>query len=214
MAWRDDSRSLRREAERVIVDQFDGLMPVERRGRFRAYFWRASGEVPGQLMTQSVISGLPIDAMQKDHSITVFALAAGLKGPPQAGVRFGVSALRAKAIPRALDCGHRGLGVRQSNIHPYLFERSLYLGQNIPIGGTAHQAGTLRFGSDPAQSVLDLNCKAHLIDNLYVPDASFFPSIGAANPTLTIIKNAARRRPHRSSIRMMGINFKSSTNDQ
>ena len=39
----------------------------------------------------------------------------------------------------------------------------------------------------PASSVLDLNCKAHRLDNLYVADSSFFPSIGAVNPTLTII---------------------------
>jgi choline dehydrogenase-like flavoprotein len=82
------------------------------------------------------------------------------------------------------------------DIHPHLFDRSLYLGQNIPIGGTAHQAGTLRFGTDPAQSVLDVNCKAHELDNLYVTDASFFPSIGAVNPTLTIIANALRVADH------------------
>ena len=68
----------------------------------------------------------------------------------------------------------------------------MYLGQNIPIGGTAHQAGTLVFGNDPMRSVLDTDCKAHGIDNLYVTDASFFPSIGAVNPTLTIIANALR----------------------
>jgi choline dehydrogenase-like flavoprotein len=77
-------------------------------------------------------------------------------------------------------------------IHPRLLDRTLYLGKNIPIGGTAHQAGTLRFGPDPATSVLDLDCKAHELDNLYVTDASFFPSIGAVNPTLTIIANALR----------------------
>jgi choline dehydrogenase-like flavoprotein len=76
--------------------------------------------------------------------------------------------------------------------HSVLVERSLYLGKGIPIGGTAHQAGTARFGTDPATSVLDLDCKAHDIDNLYVADASFFPSIGAVNPTLTIIANALR----------------------
>ena len=75
---------------------------------------------------------------------------------------------------------------------PVLFKRGLYLGKDIPIGGTAHQAGTLRFGTDPATSVLDLDCKAHELDNLYVTDASFFPSIGAVNPTLTIIANALR----------------------
>ena len=76
--------------------------------------------------------------------------------------------------------------------HPILLNRSLYFGLNIPIGGTAHQAGTARFGTDPASSVLDLDCKAHELDNLYVADASFFPSIGAVNPTLTIIANALR----------------------
>jgi choline dehydrogenase-like flavoprotein len=85
--------------------------------------------------------------------------------------------LRAK-LERALN----GTGA-----HAKLLERSLYLGKNIPLGGTAHQAGTLRFGKDPASSVLDLNCKAHELDNLYVTDASFFPSIGAVKPTLTII---------------------------
>ncbi len=77
-----------------------------------------------------------------------------------------------------------------------LLERSLYLGKNIPLGGTAHQAGTARFGPDPATSVLDLDCKAHELDNLYLADASFFPAIGAVNPTLTIIANALRVADH------------------
>ena len=84
----------------------------------------------------------------------------------------------------------------KAGAHPVLLERSLYLGKNIPIGGTAHQAGTCRFGTDPASSVLDLNCKAHEVDNLYVTDASFFPSIGSVNPTLTIIANALRVAEH------------------
>ena len=83
-----------------------------------------------------------------------------------------------------------------ADAHPVLMERNLYLGKDIPIGGTAHQAGTARFGSDPASSVLDLHCKAHELDNLYVTDASFFPSIGAVNPTLTIIANALRVADH------------------
>jgi len=80
----------------------------------------------------------------------------------------------------------------KAGAHPVLLEHSLYLGNDIPIGGTAHQAGTARFGADSATSVLDLNCKTHELDNLYVVDASFFPSIGAVNPTLTIIANALR----------------------
>jgi len=77
--------------------------------------------------------------------------------------------------------------------HPHhLLPRSLYLGKNIPIGGTAHQCGTVRFGADPAASALDTNCKAHDLDNLYVVDGSFFVSSGAVNPALTIIANALR----------------------
>jgi choline dehydrogenase-like flavoprotein len=82
--------------------------------------------------------------------------------------------------------------LRNSGSAPVLFERNLYFGKNIPLGGTAHQAGTARFGVDPQTSVLDLDCRAHELDNLYVADASFFPSIGAVNPTLTLIANAIR----------------------
>ena len=66
----------------------------------------------------------------------------------------------------------------------------------IPLAGCAHQAGTCRFGADPAASVLDANCKAHELDNLYVVDTSFFPSIGAVNPALTAMANALRVGDH------------------
>jgi choline dehydrogenase-like flavoprotein len=96
-----------------------------------------------------------------------------------------------------MEAQHRLRGKLKSmceglDIHAHLFDRTLYLGKDTPISGTAHQAGTLRFGRDPSTSVLDTDCKAHGIDNLYVTDASFFPSIGAVNPTLTIIANALR----------------------
>ena len=77
-----------------------------------------------------------------------------------------------------------------------LFGRSLYLKKIIGLDGVSHQAGTLRFGTDPKRSVLDVNCKAHDLDNLYVTDSSFFPSVGATNPTLTIIANALRVADH------------------
>jgi choline dehydrogenase-like flavoprotein len=44
--------------------------------------------------------------------------------------------------------------------------------------------------------VLDANCKAHDLDNVYVVDTSFFPSIGAVNPSLTAIANALRVADH------------------
>jgi len=72
----------------------------------------------------------------------------------------------------------------------------IYLSKDIPLAGVAHQVGTARFGNDPSTSVLDTNCKAHEIDNLYVVDGSFFPSIGAVNPSLTIMANALRVGDH------------------
>jgi choline dehydrogenase-like flavoprotein len=86
--------------------------------------------------------------------------------------------------------------LKDLGLHDHLMSRSLYLGKNIPIGGTAHQAGTTRFGRDAKTSALDLNCKAHDLDNLYVVDASFFVSIAAVNPSLTIIANALRVGDH------------------
>ena len=94
--------------------------------------------------------------------------------------------LKAKLIGMLLGANARAL----------VLKRRLYLGKNIPIGGTAHQAGTARFGVDARTSVLDTNCKAHELDNLYIADASCFPSIGAVNPTLTIIANALRVADH------------------
>ncbi|MGW1620086.1 GMC oxidoreductase [Streptomyces sp. NPDC002172] len=78
----------------------------------------------------------------------------------------------------------------------HLLSHSIYLHKGMPIGATAHQAGTVRFGTDPASSALDVNCKAHDLDNLYVVDTSFFPSIGAVNPSLTAIANALRVGDH------------------
>jgi choline dehydrogenase-like flavoprotein len=66
----------------------------------------------------------------------------------------------------------------------------------MPLQSVGHQCGTCRFGEDPATSVLDLHCRTHDIDNLYVVDGSFFPSSSGVNPTLTIIANALRVGDH------------------
>ena len=71
-----------------------------------------------------------------------------------------------------------------------------YLGGRLGISAVAHQNGTVRFGTDPASSALDLNCKMHELDNLYVVDSGFFVSSTAVNPTLTIIANALRVADH------------------
>jgi choline dehydrogenase-like flavoprotein len=78
----------------------------------------------------------------------------------------------------------------------HLFSKHAYMKNEIPVAGCAHQAGTCRFGEDAATSVLDRTCRAHELDNLYVVDTSFFPSIGAVNPALTAMANAMRVGDH------------------
>jgi choline dehydrogenase-like flavoprotein len=92
--------------------------------------------------------------------------------------------------------GQRRCSIHGNDCHQGLFARSLYVGQRIPLAGVAHQNGTIRFGRDPRTSALDATCKAHELDNLYVVDASFFPSSGAVNPALTIMANALRVGDH------------------
>jgi len=88
-----------------------------------------------------------------------------------------------KSLLKEIDCTH-------------VIPRQLFVGQRIPLAGVAHQNGTIRFGRDPRTSALDVNCKAHELENLYVVDASFFPSSGAVNPALTIMANALRVGDH------------------
>jgi choline dehydrogenase-like flavoprotein len=106
--------------------------------------------------------------------------------------------------------GHRRLIVRLKDLmrqqticpehghecHQGMFARNLYVGQRIPLAGVAHQNGTVRFGRDPKTSALDVHCRAHDLDNLYVVDGGFFPSSAAVNPALTIMANALRVGDH------------------
>jgi choline dehydrogenase-like flavoprotein len=138
---------------------------------------------------------MPFEEMAR-HSMDFWLSSEDLPRPDNR-IRYDGERVVLDLAPNNLEA-HRRLRTKLEHIlsaagaTPVLLERSLYFGQNVPIGGTAHQAGTARFGRDPATSVLDLDCKAHELDNLYLVDASFFPSIGAVNPTLTIIANALR----------------------
>jgi choline dehydrogenase-like flavoprotein len=82
------------------------------------------------------------------------------------------------------------------DMHDHLIPRALFVGQRIPLAGVAHQNGTVRFGRDPHTSALDVHCRAHDVDNLYVVDGSFFCSSAAVNPALTIAANALRVGDH------------------
>ena len=80
--------------------------------------------------------------------------------------------------------------------HQRIIHRWSVLSEQIPLAGIAHNCGTVRFGTDPASSALDVYCRAHDLDNLYVVDTSFFPSSSAVNPSLTAMANALRVGDH------------------
>ena len=90
----------------------------------------------------------------------------------------------------------RACGIHGHDCHQGLFARNLFVGQRIPLAGVAHQNGTIRFGQDARTSALDVHCRSHEVENLYVVDASFFPSSGAVNPALTVMANALRVADH------------------
>jgi choline dehydrogenase-like flavoprotein len=96
---------------------------------------------------------------------------------------------------RQLQGKLKGL-IREADCNEDLIPIKLFVGEQIPLAGVAHQNGTIRFGRDPKTSALDVHCKAHDLDNLYVVDGSFFPSSGAVNPALTIMANALRVGEH------------------
>ena len=100
------------------------------------------------------------------------------------------------------------LTYRQNNLRPHeeLVARTKGMLKRAGFGpvvkhslgtrNTTHQCGTMCFGTDPRRSVLDPFCRAHDVPNLFVVDASFFPSSAAVNPGLTIIAQALRVADH------------------
>lgn len=98
---------------------------------------------------------------------------------------------RWKGILKEIGCGCHI--VPQAN---YFTPKSGYFTTKMPMHSLGHQVGTCKFGQDAKTSVLNLDCRAHDLENLYVVDGSFFVSSGAVNPTLTIIANALRVGDH------------------
>ena len=96
-----------------------------------------------------------------------------------------------KGLLAPIPCDVHGV-----SCHEGVVPMRAYIGKRIPLAGVAHQNGTIRFGRDPKTSALDVNCRAHEVDNLYVVDGSFFPSSSAVNPALTIMANALRVADH------------------
>ncbi len=144
--------------------------------------------------------GLALDVMAK-HSLDFWMTSEDLPDPDNRVLVDRQGNITLAYTENNLDA-HRRLAAKLKSMlnhigcEDHLLPTHLYLGKKIPVAGTAHQCGTARFGRDPKTSVLDVNCKAHDLDNLYVVDAGFFVSSSAVNPSLTIIANALRVGEH------------------
>jgi len=148
----------------------------------------------------AVVPGMTLDLMAK-HSLDFWLTSEDLPDPDNRVTLDRDGNIVLSYTPNN-GAGHKRLIRRLEHLlqhldmHPHLVPRNLFVGNRIPLAGVAHQNGTIRFGRDPRTSALDVNCKAHDLDNLYVVDGSFFPSSGAVNPALTIMANALRVGDH------------------
>lgn len=145
------------------------------------------------------LPGMSIEQLQ-EHTIDFFLTAEDLPDPENrielradGGIRVRYTPNNTEAYDRlhAKLVGILGEVERRAGRRP-----PEILSSRLGVSGVSHQNGTLRLGVDPRTSVLDVNCKAHDVDNLYVVDGSFFPSSSAVNPSLTIMANAMRVADH------------------
>lgn len=93
----------------------------------------------------------------------------------------------AEMLYRELRIMMRHLGARAHHV---------FTSKPMGLSAVAHQAGTCRMGDDPYSSVVDGNLRSWDVPNLYVVDASVFPSVGAVNPALTVMALALRAGSH------------------
>jgi choline dehydrogenase-like flavoprotein len=147
-----------------------------------------------------IVPGFTLDLMAQ-HSLDFWLTSEDLPDPNNRVTLTQQGAIMLNYTPTNVE-GHKRLQAKLKSLLKHinctedLLHINAYIGKRIPLAGVAHQNGTIRFGHDPKTSALDLNCKAHDVDNLYVVDGSFFPSSGAMNPALTIMANALRVGDH------------------
>jgi choline dehydrogenase-like flavoprotein len=162
------------------------------------------GNVDGNVLAQGaprLVPGMTLDAMAA-HAVPFWMTTEDLPARENRVTVDRDGTIRLAYAPNNEE-GHRRLAAKLKGLlkhiecdHEHLIPLQAYVPGRIPLAGVAHQNGTIRFGHDPETSALDVNCKAHELDNLYVVDGSFFPSSSAVNPALTIMANALRVGDH------------------
>ncbi len=145
---------------------------------------------PALLHAQQPLLPIPASAWTASHSVDWWLTTEDLPDPDNRVTLDPDGGIRLYWNPKNRESHQRLCRKWRQILHQVGFFAVFF--QPMDISATAHQVGTCHFGKDPTTSVLDPFCKAHDLDNLYVVDASFMPSISAVNPSLTIIANALR----------------------
>ncbi|HXJ35429.1 MAG TPA: GMC family oxidoreductase [Candidatus Eisenbacteria bacterium] len=162
------------------------------------------GNIDGNVLRQGaprVVPGMTLELMAQ-HAVPFWMTSEDLPDPENRVTVDRDGTIRLTYTPNNEEA-HRRLAGKLKGLlqhiecdHEHLIPLQAYVPGRIPLAGVAHQNGTVRFGRDPRTSALDVDCRAHEVDNLYVVDASFFPSASAVNPALTIMANAIRVGDH------------------
>src|SRR5262245_486585 len=161
------------------------------------------GNVDGNVLRAGaprLVPGMTLEVMA-DHALSFWMTSEDLPDPENRVTVRPNGDITLSYTPNNEESHTRLIGklkslLKEIRCHDHVLPLQAYIPGRIPLAGVAHQNGTVRFGSDPKTSALDVHCKAHELDNLYVVDASFFPSSGAVNPALTIMANALRVGDH------------------
>lgn len=156
------------------------------------------GRVTGPILAGESGLPLPLAHWLAEHSIHIMAMSEDLPDPDS------------RVMWRD---GRIVLDWRKTNVaaHEELVRRlkgamrragwPIVLAKGFPKSKPSHQCGTARMGDDPARSVVDVNLKAHELDNLYIADASVLPTSAAVNPSLTVAALALRLGAHLGAYR-------------
>ena len=161
------------------------------------------GKVDGNVLRAGaprLVPGMTLEAMA-NHALSFWMTSEDLPDPNNRVTVRRDGGITLSYAPNNEE-SHRRLAAKlKSMLHEihcldHVLPLQAYIPGRIPLAGVAHQNGTVRFGRDPETSALDVLCKAHELDNLYVVDSSFFPSSSAVNPALTIMANALRVGDH------------------
>ena len=158
-----------------------------------------TGKAKWQRLAKMAPTDIPQDYLEylSHHSVDWWVTTEDLPDPSNRVTLTAAGQIKVNFTPNNLKPHFELISVLEQHLKQLGFY--MFWHKRMDVGVLWHQIGTCRFGPDPKTSVLDLNCRAHDVENLYVVDSSFMPSMGAMNPTLTIFANALRVADHLKS---------------